>query len=509
MTTTIHPWYFTNNDDNDDKELAKLLDTIVDDRSPNQPDSENLLNEHSELSSEILKQIKSEISSYEVSSPSTSNDSVIVPYKQSPQGYDDFKLPAVKITNGTTQAPTECKVCGLPTNCHHYEVPSCNGCKTFYRRTIIMGKKHECRFKNSCNVRGGSRCRSCRFDQCILAGMDASAIRFPNGFNVESAIQEVNKRKRVLIESNENEKAVIPVKIVPRFEQTIEARIVDNLAYLEMKFRRLRESTFNARNYYTFNVRDLLKSTCELNNADKYEKPLDWPLPPSYFDCSQKLLNGEPRQPCTGRHWLTTDLVLNIEYLKALPFFPDLDIDDQEILIMHVGMVNAVLIQSFYSYLYKAKTLTLPDGRTPILNHRRKSAMLGKDYPGVQQMQMDVFCRNIEPFYRLNIDLEEYSLLKAIIFCHAEAPELSQHAQQILEHHREIYANTLLRRLQARLGTLPGACKYADILALVETFFHFGQKKKEFHVLLCSMRRRNPEIWRMTPPALLERFIIV
>jgi hypothetical protein len=43
--------------------------------------------------------------------------------------------------------------------------------------------------------------------------MDASAIRFPNGFNVDSAIQEVNKRKRVLIESNGNDAVIIPVKV--------------------------------------------------------------------------------------------------------------------------------------------------------------------------------------------------------------------------------------------------------------------------------------------------------
>lgn len=85
--------------------------------------------------------------------------------------------------------------------------------RPFFSRTIIMEKKHECRFKGSCNVRGGSRCRSCRYDQCILAGMDASAIRFPNGFNVDSAIQEVNKRKRVLIESNGNDAVIIPVKV--------------------------------------------------------------------------------------------------------------------------------------------------------------------------------------------------------------------------------------------------------------------------------------------------------
>lgn len=43
--------------------------------------------------------------------------------------------------------------------------------------------------------------------------MDPSAIRFPKNFNSEYAIQEVQKRKRVLIESSCDEKAVIPTKV--------------------------------------------------------------------------------------------------------------------------------------------------------------------------------------------------------------------------------------------------------------------------------------------------------
>lgn len=88
---------------------------LIDFRSPNQPEatSDTLLNEQAcELSGEILRQIKSEVSSYEASSPSTSGDSVIVPFKHSPPEYLDYDLPQPKISGGVTQAPTECKVCG-------------------------------------------------------------------------------------------------------------------------------------------------------------------------------------------------------------------------------------------------------------------------------------------------------------------------------------------------------------------------------------------------------------
>lgn len=89
--------------------------------------SENLLdNKAKTLSTEILRQIKTEVSNYESPSPSTSTDSVIVPYKSSPQ-YHEYETKVEVYQGGATQAPTECKVCGLPTNCFHYEVSSCNG----------------------------------------------------------------------------------------------------------------------------------------------------------------------------------------------------------------------------------------------------------------------------------------------------------------------------------------------------------------------------------------------
>lgn len=78
-----------------------------------------------------------------------------------------------------------------------------------------------------------------------------------------------------------------------------------------------------------------------------------------------------------------------------------------------------------------------------------------------------------------------------------------------MEKHREIYASTLLKRMQARLGTLPGARKYADILGLIEMFFHFAQRKREFHVLLCSMRRLKADPnKKFQTPQLFERFVM-
>ncbi|KAI1693179.1 zinc finger, c4 type (two domains) domain-containing protein [Ditylenchus destructor] len=49
------------------------------------------------------------------------------------------------------EVPTKCLVCGLSTNCCHYDVPSCNACKTFFRRTLVSSKTYLCKLNGMCS----------------------------------------------------------------------------------------------------------------------------------------------------------------------------------------------------------------------------------------------------------------------------------------------------------------------------------------------------------------------
>lgn len=46
--------------------------------------------------------------------------------------------------------PSVCKVCRHPATGYHYDVPSCNGCKTFFRRSILDGRKYTCLKMKKC-----------------------------------------------------------------------------------------------------------------------------------------------------------------------------------------------------------------------------------------------------------------------------------------------------------------------------------------------------------------------
>ncbi|RCN29819.1 zinc finger, C4 type [Ancylostoma caninum] len=74
-----------------------------------------------------------------------------------------------KIPEGTL-----CVVCADLASGIHYSVPSCNGCKTFFRRALVNKQTFTCQFSGDCVVGKSVRCvcRSCRLKKCFDMGMD-------------------------------------------------------------------------------------------------------------------------------------------------------------------------------------------------------------------------------------------------------------------------------------------------------------------------------------------------
>ncbi|KAI6204388.1 hypothetical protein M3Y94_00668600 [Aphelenchoides besseyi] len=441
--------------------------------------------------------------------------------------FDDLKVPTNDPTKssgrGAVVPPTNCVICNYPTTCFHYDVASCLGCKAFYRRTVIAQRRYVCRFNNSCAIKSGVRCRSCRYDACIRAGMDARSIKVSadQASKFDAMISEVDRRKRALTFDSDTSKStevVVATKILPQFDQTADARIVDFVSYLELKFRQLRESTYSGKDMYELNIRDLLNSShrSQLGNAEKYQKITDifevkklyTQLPIEKLAYSQDISSFV----CCGKssikikHWITSDLILSIDYLKAMPFYNDLDLVDRVTLVAHTTLVSTLLVESWYSYTNNSETIVMPDGTKPIMLRQRKFSEwnnLYETYPSLKTMETESFVRIIEPLARIQPDTEDYVLLKSIIFCHSSTPGLSDHAKEILETHRDAYARCLLHRLQAKLGTVDGARKYAELLIMIETFFHFAQKKREYHLFTNSLISKK----RYKEPPLLTWFL--
>lgn len=70
--------------------------------------------------------------------------------------------------------PGPCHVCGDRASGRHYGVASCEGCKSFFKRSIRCDVQYSCRFNyQACpiNAKTRSRCQYCRLQKCLRVGM--------------------------------------------------------------------------------------------------------------------------------------------------------------------------------------------------------------------------------------------------------------------------------------------------------------------------------------------------
>jgi len=77
----------------------------------------------------------------------------------------------------------DCPICGDKANGQHYGVYTCEGCKNFFKRSVMVTqrKPYICNNQNKCDVRividmsgirrKGARCQACRYAACLDAGM--------------------------------------------------------------------------------------------------------------------------------------------------------------------------------------------------------------------------------------------------------------------------------------------------------------------------------------------------
>ncbi|KAI1698559.1 zinc finger, c4 type (two domains) domain-containing protein [Ditylenchus destructor] len=302
--------------------------------------------------------------------------------------------------------PTKCLVCGHPTNCLHYDVPSCNGCKTFFRRSLISSKTYECKLSGMCSrMHGANRCRACRFDRCVLVGMNPRGIQFSASVDVPKLSDKVANRKVVFLSKSS--------------------------VYIDYNF------SYSFYHPNCSDIRDLLESNHEnvLAHADQYPKELNWPLS---RDEALKLEASEGRP-----HWISLDIFLCNEMAITMPVLSQLDYKDQEALLEHMILANALLLAAFYSCQMNSETFIMPNGFVPI----------------------------------------------KLSFIHTLQFTDSRRVAVLLEKESIRYSKILMKHLQSRLGSVPGAKKYAEIVSFVGCLFHCAQQIREMYVYISTVMR--------------------
>uniref|UniRef100_A0A8R1HVZ4 Nuclear receptor domain-containing protein n=1 Tax=Caenorhabditis japonica TaxID=281687 RepID=A0A8R1HVZ4_CAEJA len=380
--------------------------------------------------------------------------------------------PIRKIRNVRKSDKHHCSVCGDRPTGYHYDVLSCNGCKTFFRRTIINKRNFVCTKGGNCQFTKDFRCacRACRFEKCVRVGMNPSAIQFPSMMKQELDDMDSGDEDATCAEQDERSLALIPFVAAPLREKTIHTyRWVDEI------FRR-EDAVLKHRIPGTLPVDDdfclgqLLRQSILLGGQNMIDKK------------PGALYTKDP-----VRYWMVADLLLIVEFAKTFETFRKLCEMDQKCLISHIGGVLHVATQSFYSYFEaKSSTLTFPDGLNAF---ERKMADVKRDekrpFRSVfVNYYAEMYNEPVNEFLKNKITMTEYAFFKSISLFSPDNLEMS-HTGRIMVNEERQKLTTLLRKyLVAEYGFKTGINRFSFILMAISTFVNYGEKRRDYISLM-------------------------
>ncbi|EYC23680.1 hypothetical protein Y032_0015g2780 [Ancylostoma ceylanicum] len=318
---------------------------------------------------------------------------------------DDTPLPSSKQL---------CAVCGDDSTGYHYEVPSCNGCKTFFRRTVVSKRRFKCHKSGNClfNKEHRCACRSCRFRKCLEVGMNPNAIQTsrPSALPTEnspsttlpSSPDTCSSRKRgydisSLLDMQPNCSTVTSRCSTPadapqtpfrtKYCPKELAERASTLKTVEDRLSRVRNSTYLP----TLNLIDILTRPCVLENAEKYAS----------------------RQCAVDTTW-DEELSLQAEYAKTFQWFREMHIEEKLALLMD---------RLFYMAAMRKANETAKGDSINIVSHSLRST--------------------ISALRRIVVDPVAFAILNAIIFTDYATPYFSEKTSAILREEREKYVHAL------------------------------------------------------------------
>uniref|UniRef100_A0A914N4G0 Nuclear receptor domain-containing protein n=1 Tax=Meloidogyne incognita TaxID=6306 RepID=A0A914N4G0_MELIC len=197
-----------------------------------------------------------------------------------------------------------------------FAVVSCNGCKTFFRRTVMIGRKFVCRKDGNCcfDKKDRCACRACRFRICVEAGMDEKAIqRIPSSnlsFSIARRRIQKNKNENTQEEEVNSKTLNITKTLITNPESEVLSLIRETLC-LEEKLEKLRFSYFNPKDK-NLKIIEAVEEPTIFSNISKYPPVEKWP--PAFLPCSERRKFGE------AKFWVYTDLYIGIRGVSKFRF---------------------------------------------------------------------------------------------------------------------------------------------------------------------------------------------
>uniref|UniRef100_A0A673Z3R3 Nuclear receptor subfamily 6 group A member 1 n=1 Tax=Salmo trutta TaxID=8032 RepID=A0A673Z3R3_SALTR len=345
--------------------------------------------------------------------------------------------------------PRLCLICGDRATGLHYGIISCEGCKGFFKRSICNKRVYRCSRDKNCEMsrKQRNRCQYCRLLKCLQMGMNRKAIRedgMPGGRNKSIGPVEISNEEmeRIMTGQEFKEDAGLPEHTwgnngdsdhsspdngVSEGNQPSPVSTLSSSRSLEM-------------NGYTATYRDQYVGTPVsshyqfLPHLFGYAQSVLRPtLARSLHSQSQTLVSqlvaAEDLAPL-GTPMLIEDgyrvtqgelfallcrladelLFRQISWIKRLPFFCELSIEDY-----------TLLLSATWQELILLSSLTIYSGQMfgDLANVTTKYSPSDYELQGFSEDGMDVMERLIylfRKFNQLKVSNEEYACMKAINF---------------------------------------------------------------------------------------------
>ncbi|CAO4377840.1 unnamed protein product [Caenorhabditis nigoni] len=203
--------------------------------------------------------------------------------------------------------PFTCSICARPAHGHHYNVLTCKGCKTFFRRQCLLNTSEKCDLHGDCfdlKKRNSPllRCRPCRFQKCKSVGMKPEWVQYKEPSNKIIATHQLSSL------------------------QNKSQNLIDPLNYVEWKLEIFRRSSYNP-HWHTLGALDyMLRRDGVLASAEKYGPMPGWPIRitiPLPVSRNRNILGsrGTELARCQSRKvWTLFNMMTIIEYMKTFDF---------------------------------------------------------------------------------------------------------------------------------------------------------------------------------------------
>uniref|UniRef100_A0AC35UIP3 Nuclear receptor domain-containing protein n=1 Tax=Rhabditophanes sp. KR3021 TaxID=114890 RepID=A0AC35UIP3_9BILA len=346
----------------------------------------------------------------------------------------DNNTPRTSSNSGSvvlSDADSKCQVCGDRAIGKHYSVISCNGCKGFFRRSIWQNLQYTCRFNKNCVIDKDHRnaCRACRFQECMLKGMNRASIQNERD-RIGSTRRSKKNNARVNLQ-NTNELAGGRSQSFSYGAQSNNglwngngserSSPIDNSSEAS---RAHIENIFNIDNAYTLNENG--------KNAIS------------------------ARQKCVNQM---------ISWANSLIPLPDLNFQDKVKVLRHSSTAFSLL-----NTLQRSMTsahIVLPDDQVLSL-----SSLYTNEVSNIVTKVLDEL---LAPLRRLNVERVEFSVLKALIVLSSDISGISINSKDKLREAREVLLKSFFNCLSQNCPGVEASLRISSLLLMIPSFFSVGK----------------------------------